>query len=182
MPDAEIWKPCNICKTPIKYRQKYFLCSVSTCQRKRTGLIFCSMACFDAHLPMMRHRDAWGEPNEAPSREQAEREALEEAEEKSAAEPPRTVAAVTDDRPARRVATLGGETSTEDEDDVLVVVSKLKKFIRARSGMNTSDTVVSVLSDHLRDLSVRALRHAAADGRKTVFDRDFAAALRGDKA
>jgi histone H3/H4 len=43
--------------------------------------------------------------------------------------------------------------------------------------MNTSDTVVGVLSDHLRELSVQALRNAAADGRRTVMDRDFAAVL-----
>jgi hypothetical protein len=184
MPDTEIWKPCNICKTPIAYRQKYYLCSVSTCQRKRTGLFFCSVACFDAHLPMMRHRDAWAEPNDAPTREQAAKEALEDAAEKSAPErdPEPQRGAAADDRPARRVATLASEPSAEDEDDVLVVVSKLKKFIRVRSGMNTSDNVTSVLSDHLRDLSVRALRHAAADGRKTVLDRDFSAVLRADKS
>ena len=57
--------------------------------------------------------------------------------------------------------------------EVLIVVSKLKAYIRARSGMNTSDTVVDVLSDHLRSLSNEAIRNAARDGRKTVMDRDF---------
>jgi hypothetical protein len=180
MPDAQVWKACNICKTPIAYRQKYYLCSVSTCQRKRTGLVFCSVACFDAHLPMMRHRDAWAEPNDAPSREQAEREEAEEAAERSAER--KATESAPSAETARRVATLGGEPVADEGDEVLVVISKLKKFIRVRSGMNTSDGVASVLSDHLRELSVRALRHAAADGRKTVLERDFSAVLRPDKA
>jgi histone H3/H4 len=57
--------------------------------------------------------------------------------------------------------------------DVLVVVSKLKDYVRARSGMNTSDGVVEVLSDRLRDLCDRAIERASRDGRKTVLDRDF---------
>jgi hypothetical protein len=185
MTDAQTWKPCNICKTPIAYKQKYYLCSVSTCNRKRTGLVFCSMGCFDAHLPMMRHRDAWAEPNDAPTREQAEREEA-EAEAERAQNERKTQEA---SRPAgpsgdapRRVATLGGEPVADEEDEVLVVVSKLKKFVRLRSGMNTSDSVVGVLSDHLRALSIQALRHAAADGRKTVLDRDFAAVLEQRKS
>jgi hypothetical protein len=197
MLDAQVWKPCNICKTPIAYRQKYYLCSVSTCQRKRTGLVFCSVACFDAHLPMMRHRDAWAEPNDAPSREQAERDeaeaqaekAAEKTAEKAASQQksgqpqrPGAVPSVMSSDERRRVATLGGEPVADEEDDVLVVISKLKKFIRTRSGMNTSDGVTAVLSDHLRELSVRALRHAAGDGRKTVLERDFSAVLRGEKS
>ena len=65
----------------------------------------------------------------------------------------------------------------ESDDDVLVVVSKLKRYIRSRSEMNTSDTVVAPLSNHLRQLCNEAIRNAARDGRKTVFDRDFAPLL-----
>jgi histone H3/H4 len=177
MPDVAIWKPCNICKTPIGYQQRYYLCSVSTCQRKRTGFVFCSVPCFEAHLPMMRHRDAWAEPQTAPTREQAEAERLAEL-----AEPDSEPAApAAEGRPVRRLADAPAAPTAED-DDTLVVVSKLKKFIRARSGMNTSDTVVGVLSDHLRELAVQALRQAAAEGRKTVMDRDFAAVLRQSKS
>ena len=59
------------------------------------------------------------------------------------------------------------------DDDILVVVSKVKKYIRDRSGMNTSDSVADVLSDHVRALCDLAIRAAAADGRKTVLDRDL---------
>ena len=61
------WKHCNMCKSPIAFQADYFVCSVSTCNRKRTGLIFCSLPCFEAHLPTARHRDAWAETEKAPS-------------------------------------------------------------------------------------------------------------------
>lgn len=174
MADESTWRLCNICKTPIAYQAKYYVCSVSTCNRKRTGMTFCSMPCFDAHLPMMRHRDAWAEEERAPTREQAlaaEREdAAEQADEAAAA----AGAA----QAVRRMAQAPVDTS---DPDVLIVVSKLKKFIKTTSGMNTSDNVFPVLSKHLRELSVAALRQAATDGRKTVLDRDFIAVLRPGK-
>jgi hypothetical protein len=57
--------------------------------------------------------------------------------------------------------------------DVLVVVSKLKAYVRARSGMNTSDAVMDLLSDRLRRLCDEAIRSAQRDGRRTVMERDF---------
>lgn len=62
--------------------------------------------------------------------------------------------------------------------DVLVVVSKLKSYVKARSGMSTSDGVIDALSDHLRQLCDQAAAHAATAGRKTLMDRDFEAVLR----
>jgi len=76
----------------------------------------------------------------------------------------------------RRIVTADAE-SHQLPRDVLVVVSKLKKFIRAKSGMNTSDNVTDVLSEHLRQLCVQAIRRAAESDRKTVMDRDFIAVL-----
>jgi hypothetical protein len=78
-------------------------------------------------------------------------------------------------RPARIVgATSADSGPATDDDEILVVVSKLKKYVRDRSGMNTSDGAMSPLSDHLRALCRDAIRHANEDGRKTVMDRDFA--------
>jgi histone H3/H4 len=62
----------------------------------------------------------------------------------------------------------------ETEGDILIVVSKLKKYIKALSGMNTSDKVAGVLSEHLREMCREAVRRATADGRRTVLERDFA--------
>ncbi len=157
------WKVCSTCKKPIEFGADHYLCSVSTCNRSRTGLFFCSVACWDAHVPMMRHRDAWAEPAKAPSRDEWEaeqaREAAREASSKSAEPAPR-----------RRIV---GAESDDLPKDVLVVVSKLKAYVRARSGMNTSDSVTGPLSDHIRKICDRAIQNAARDGRKTVLDRDI---------
>ncbi|HWP04892.1 MAG TPA: hypothetical protein VNN72_04085 [Polyangiaceae bacterium] len=56
--------------------------------------------------------------------------------------------------------------------ETLIVVSKLKAYIKGKSGMNTSDGIVPVLSDLVRDICDRAIESARADGRKTVLDRD----------
>ena len=61
----------------------------------------------------------------------------------------------------------------EAQEEVLVVVSKLKGYIRSRSGMNTSGNVAPALSDILRRLCDQAIEKAKSDGRKTVMDRDF---------
>lgn len=49
---------CSVCKKPIPMGARYYRCSVSTCNRKRLQLRFCSVACWDSHLPEARHRDA----------------------------------------------------------------------------------------------------------------------------
>lgn len=56
--------------------------------------------------------------------------------------------------------------------EVLVVISKVKEYIRSKSGMNTSDAIMPVLSDRLRGLLDEAVEKAKSDGRKTVMDRD----------
>lgn len=74
----------------------------------------------------------------------------------------------------------GAEAPTaDDENEILVVVSKLKKYIKQRSGMNTSDKVAAVLSEQLRAACREAIRRATADGRRTVLERDFASQQEG---
>jgi hypothetical protein len=67
MPD-EAFRVCSTCRKPIAFEGVYYTCSVSTCNRKRTGLYFCSVDCWSAHLPTARHRDAWAEEQRAPKR------------------------------------------------------------------------------------------------------------------
>jgi hypothetical protein len=161
--DASIWKRCNNCKKPIAFAADYFTCNVSTCNRKGTDFAFCSVSCWDAHVPVLRHRDAWAEEQRAPTA--AEWAARQRAETERVAESrPRPVGA------GAPASSGGGEAIPND---VLVVVSKLKAYIRARSGMNTSDGVTDVLSDRLRALCDQAIEQARAMGRKTVLDRDF---------
>ena len=65
--------------------------------------------------------------------------------------------------------------NTDSGKEVLVVVSKLKNYIRTASGMNTASSVGPVLSDIIRKLCDEAMEKAKQDGRKTVMDRDFPA-------
>ncbi len=57
--------------------------------------------------------------------------------------------------------------------ELLIVVSKLKKYIRSTHGMSTAGNVASALSDSVRNLCDQAIERAEADGRKTLMDRDF---------
>ena len=57
--------------------------------------------------------------------------------------------------------------------EVLVVVSKLKKYIKAEAGMNTANGVAQVLSERVKSLCADAVNNAKSDGRKTVMERDF---------
>lgn len=158
------WRHCSTCKKSIPFDSDYYECSVSTCTRKRTGLFFCSLGCWEAHLPMMRHRDAWAVEAHAPTRAKWEAEQAEQA-----------GSANNDGEEAvrRRIVPSGAGQIEPLPRDVLVVVSKLKAYVRARSGMNTSDGVARVLSAELRRLCDQAIENAAREGRKTVLDRDF---------
>lgn len=62
-----------------------------------------------------------------------------------------------------------------DSNDVLIVVSKLKNYVRDKSGMNTSGNVAPRLSELVRQLCDQAIAQAQSEGRKTVMDRDFGA-------
>jgi len=63
--------------------------------------------------------------------------------------------------------------SAHSKKEILVVVSKLKKYIRSVSGMNTAGNVAPALSDIIRHLCDQAIEKAKTDGRKTIMDRDF---------
>ena len=146
-------------------------CSVSTCNRNKLAQFFCTLTCWDAHLPEARHRDAWAEPMKAPSREAFRKEQQEEQDREARVSARESNMSDEADKRRRIIgATAGGE---ELPQDVLVVVSKLKAYVKARSGMNTSDGVTDVLSAKIRKLCDAAIEVAQADGRKTVLDRDF---------
>jgi hypothetical protein len=165
---ATYWRRCSSCKKEIGFTRTYWVCSVSTCNRKRTGLVFCTTSCWDAHLPLMNHREAWAEERRAPTREEWARE---QAAEK--AERPAKVEGIFRE-PQRRIAPTPAPARAPDESrEILVVVSKLKAYVRERSGMSTSDAVMEVLSDKLRALCREAIQRAQRDGRRTVMERDF---------
>jgi hypothetical protein len=169
-PTTAFWRRCSSCKNAIGFERVYWVCNVSTCNRKRTGLAFCSVACWDAHLPVMRHRESWSEERRSPSRVEWEREQAEE-EAKSSATGGASHAGPAREPQRRIVATPAPEKNLDNE--ILIVVSKLKAYVRARADMNTSDNVADLLSDRLRTLCDEAIRRAKKEGRKTLMDRDF---------
>jgi histone H3/H4 len=57
--------------------------------------------------------------------------------------------------------------------DVLVVTSKVKKYIKEKGQMNTSAETVAVLSQAVERLCQKGIDSAKADGRKTVMARDI---------
>ncbi|HMG57414.1 MAG TPA: hypothetical protein VK601_28135 [Kofleriaceae bacterium] len=208
---AETWLKCSACRSDLAFGSKYFQCSVSTCNRARMRLVFCSVPCWDSHVATLRHRDAWAEDKIAPSKAAWERELADQPAElvgrgMSPAGPPapavprqaatapvvRHTAPATPDRPPpappasaaplRRIvgepapvpSPAGAAVALQDvgDRDMMIVVSKLKKYIKDRSGMNCSDAVADVLSDHVRALCDESIRAAGRDERKTVLDRD----------
>ena len=66
-----------------------------------------------------------------------------------------------------------GRGAPDTSGEVLIVASRLKEYIRARSGFNTSDRVLSHLSDIVRRVCDEAIRNASREGRTTVLDRDI---------
>ena len=59
------------------------------------------------------------------------------------------------------------------DSEVLVVASKVKKYIRDSGDMKTSASVLQALSDRIRSMCDEAIESARSDGRKTVLDRDI---------
>ncbi len=154
MDESELWKRCSVCKTPIALGAAYWACNVSTCNRKRTALVFCSVDCWEVHLPDANHRESWAVEKQAPA----------------VAEPgdaPPT--------PKRRVVVRPASpaTSREPADGVLIVASRLKDYVKRRSGYNTSDRVLEPLSEIVRRACERAIENARREGRKTILDRDL---------
>lgn len=169
MSEPNTFRRCSTCKVPIAYGVEYYKCSVSTCNRRPTALYFCSVPCWDAHVPDARHRDAWAEKEIAPDGPEPD----------------------TSETPAVRRKVVGSTVSPATPDvqsrsdlpqDVLVVMSKVKSYIKAHSSLRTSDGVSDPLSDHLRVVCAGAIKSARANERTTVLARDVEAALRGETA
>ena len=154
MSDDDQWRRCSVCKEPIVYAAGYWVCNVSTCNRKRTGLAFCSVRCWEVHLPGANHREAWAVERAAPASQAA-------------------AAAVAGRQPRRRLSPLGGSTGTVASREVLIVANRLKDYVKQQADMNTSDKALGPLSDLVRDAVDTAIENARRDGRRTVLDRDI---------
>lgn len=154
---VNFWKKCSSCKKPILLNSKYYECSVSTCTGERTGYVFCSIPCFEVHLPAAKHRSAGAIEKKSPQT------AL------STDAPKRIIVQTAPNQSAQSVV----QRKSTMENEVLVVVSKMKQYIKDVSDMNTSEDVNQVVSHMLRIQLDRAIENARREGRKTVMARDF---------
>lgn len=166
------WKKCSICKKPIAYSAKYYLCSVSTCKHPRKGFTFCSVDCWDAHLGYVNHRESWAEENKAPSQ-------IDVAKATGAADverPPvrKVVFSRPEESPTATASVSSAPALAADsvKTDTLVVVSKVKDLIRKESDFNTSQCCIDALTKVVVQECLKAIEHARDDGRKTVMGRD----------
>lgn len=154
------WRKCSSCKKEIGFSVTYYECSVSTCTGQRTGYVFCSIPCWEVHLPGAKHRDAGAIEKRSP----ASGSALE-------ATPKRIIISNLSHSGATPSMSANKKSSMSHE--VLIVVSKMKQYIKDMSDMNTSEDVNQILSDKVRSECEKAMTNARADGRKTVMARDF---------
>lgn len=151
---SEPWRKCSSCKKDLLLGQTYYICSISTCRSNVTNYAFCSIPCWDAHLPVERHREG----NAG-------------AIEKKAPNTHAEVQAVASG--AKRIVSAAPSGKTSVDDEVLVVVTKVRKYIADRSGMNTSAGVYEILTERIKLMCDHAIETARADSRKTVMDRDI---------
>jgi hypothetical protein len=172
------WRYCSSCKKAIDFNQKYFECSVSTCVGKRTGYVFCSLFCWERHLPGAKHRDAGAVEKISPNKEDWKRELAGDASLAQLNVPLSGGNTTQPQQGQRRIVnsvsqTKNVPTASNIHAEILVVVSKMKSYVKEVADMNTSGDVADILSDIIREACDKAINSARADGRKTVMARDF---------
>lgn len=107
----------------------------------------------------MNHKSSWAEENTSPRKE--------------------NYIAENDSNSPRRIIiankpSTGPEASgPANEEDILIVASKLKQYVKDKYDMNTSANVMEALSRVVRKTTDRAIERARSEGRKTLMDRDF---------
>ncbi|MFP5490068.1 MAG: hypothetical protein ACLGG0_01105 [Bacteriovoracia bacterium] len=63
----------------------------------------------------------------------------------------------------------------KENEEALVVTSKVKKLIKDEAGLSTSSQAIEQLTVRVQTICMKAIENAKADRRKTVMDRDFTA-------
>ncbi len=167
------WTKCNACKKPIGFKSIYWTCSVSTCNTKRNTLKFCSVSCWDSHVPVYNHRNAWALEQTSPSREEFLKSEARDAIFAGNTSNPASAAKASSAPSASNTPSAARAAKSNLPHDILIVVSKLKDYIKQSADMNTSGDVADALSDKVRILCERAIVEARQEGRKTVMGRDF---------
>jgi len=163
--DPGMWRRCSACKKPIALGATFWICNVSTCNRARTALAFCTVTCWEVHLPEAHHREAWALERSAPK-------TASEAAAPAAAKPAAPPAPAERHGERRLVRPAPASSRPAAPREILIIASRLKDYIRARSGFHTSESVLDPLSDAVRHLCDEAILKAEREGRRTVLDRD----------
>jgi hypothetical protein len=138
--------------------------------------VFCSVSCWEVHLPDANHREAWAVERRAPATLDAE-----PARGAASAPPPASRATATATAPAAsggqrrlvRPVPPAASAPAAPPAEVLIVASRLKDYVRAKAGYNTSDRVLEPLSEIVRRIADQAIENARRDGRMTVLERDI---------
>jgi hypothetical protein len=120
------------------------------------------VSCWEVHLPGAKHRDAGAVEKKSPSQPDAPE-----------ASPQRRIIVNSPNAGSGISLNKNPTVKSAMSNEVLVVVSKMKQYIRDLSEMNTSEEVNQILSDIIRTECEKAITSARAEGRKTVMARDF---------
>ena len=155
MTDTTYWRKCGSCKKEIGFNTVYQVCNVSTCRK----LVFCSVDCWNLHNPVMNHKSSWAEENRSPRKEEYRPD--------SDINAPRRILVT------NRTDENSSSNGEGNEEDILIVASKLKQYIKDKYDMNTSANVMEALSRIVRRQTDRAITKAKSENRKTLMDRDF---------
>ena len=114
------WRKCGTCKKEILWGSAYQKCSISSCRK----FAYCSVDCWSVHDSVMGHVNAHAVEERAPLNENktSKRRII-----------------VSQPRSHNETSKLGHKF----ERDVLIVASKLKKYVKDRHDLNTSNNVLA---------------------------------------
>src|SRR5665648_180142 len=108
--ELNYWRKCGSCKKEIGFNTIYQTCSVSSCSK----MAFCSVDCWDMHVPIMNHKNAWAEEARSPSK-----------------------ASTQSEQPVRRIVVQNStpqnasfNKSSPMDTEILIVASKLKQYVK----------------------------------------------------
>jgi len=154
MENQNFYRRCSSCKKEIAFGKAYQMCEVTSCKKQA----FCSVNCWNLHNEIMNHKSAGAIEEIAPFTPYIEDQA------------PRKI--IVD---SKKVLTESGniKTQTTMDQEILIVASKLKQYVKEKYDLNTSANVMEALSDIVRREADLACQKAIESGRKTLMDRDF---------
>ncbi len=143
--EENFWRRCSSCKKEIGFGRTYQECEVTSCRKHA----FCSVNCWNLHNEVMNHKSAGAIESIAPFKKENELSS-----------------------PLSSLSPKTSSTSTSEE-EILIVASKLKQYIKSKHDLSTSADVLDILSSLVRNLTDSACHKAKMSGRKTVMSRDF---------